>query len=112
MKYNSSLKSVFCFILGSKNSVLKNFRYLLFCIKFPHEIQLFLKNCVLLRYTFKTAFSKAFTISGWEMHFPLNPLMEYNSFLKTVFCYIVGSKPRFAKFLPFLAKKCVLHQIY
>ena len=35
----------------------------------------------------------------------LNPIMECNSFLKTVFCYIVGSKPRFAKFLPFLAKK-------
>ena len=35
----------------------------------------------------------------------LNPIIEYKSFLKTVFYYMVGSKPRFAKFYPLLAKK-------
>ena len=32
--------------------------------------------------------------------------MEYNSFLINVFCSIVVSKARFAKFSPFLAEKC------
>ena len=60
----------------------------------------------------KTAFCQVLFISGCKMHFELNPVMEYNSSLKTVFYSIVGWKQRYAKFKPIFAEKCVLHQIH
>ena len=65
-----------------------------------------------LNFELKTAFCKVFIISCWKILFILNPLMQYNSFLKSVFCFILGWKQRFTSFLPFLAEKCVLHQIH
>ena len=60
-----------------------------FCIKPSHAIKLFLENCVLLHCGLKTAFFKIFTISPWKKRFASNPLMDYNSFLKTVFLHCV-----------------------
>ena len=51
-----------CFALSwVENNVLKNFHYLLFCMKFPDGRQLFLKNRVLLHCSFKTAFCQVLT---------------------------------------------------
>ena len=72
-----------------------------FYIKSTREIQLFLKNCILRYGELKTAFRRN---SRWNVGFASNPLMEYNSFLKTVCCFIVSWKQRFSKFLPFLAE--------
>ena len=72
----------------------------------------FLEKWVFLHFKLKTAFCKDFTISRWKMRFASNPLMKYSCFLKSVFCFFLGWKQRFTSFLPFLAEKCVLHQIH
>ena len=51
--------------------------------------KLFLKNCVLHYGEFKKAFRQIFTNSRRKMGFASNPLLEYNSFFKTVFCAMV-----------------------
>ena len=45
------------------------------------------------------------------MTFASNPVTKYNCYLETVFCSILSEKQHFAKFSPFVAENCVLHQI-
>ena len=101
MKNNFFLKSVFCQFWVGK-SILPSFHHFLlknsFYIESSHAVQLFLKKCVLLNLGFKTAFCQILTICRCNMRFASNPLMEDNSFLKSVFCYIVGWQKRCVKF--------------
>ena len=115
--WNKTLSRKLCFApVWVQKSIFQNFHQFLlrngFCIKSSHEIQLFFENCVLRYGELKTASRHIYTNSRWKMGFASNPRMEYKSFLNTVFSSIVGWKPRFAKFKPFLTEKYVLQQIH
>ena len=115
--WNTNLFWKLCFPqLWVENSVLPSFYNVsqknAFDIKSTRELKLFLKKCVLRYGKFKRAFRQIFTNSRRKQGFASNPVMEYNSFLKTVFCAMVSWKQRFVTFSPFIAKKCVLNQIH
>ena len=115
--WNTNLFWKLCFLqVWVENSVLPTFHYvwrkIAFDIKSTRELKLFLENCVLRYGEFKTAFRKIFTNFRRKMGFASNPVMEYNSSLKTVFCAMVSWIQRFVTFLPILAEKWVLHQIH
>ena len=61
-----------------------------FDIKSTREIKLFLENCVLRYGELKTGFRQILPILAEKWGFASNPLMEYNSSLKTVFCAMVS----------------------